>query len=96
MVVMRLRANARTWRAAARTDDDAPPAARALLAGRTRVELPAREARDVIAWARTIPGWDSDGGGALESYPLSGGARSPPKRATSTLRPRVRSVLNAT
>jgi hypothetical protein len=74
-VVVRLRANARTWRAAARTDDDAPPAARALLAGRTRIELSAQEARTVFAWARTVPGWESDGGPALEAYPLSGGAR---------------------
>ena len=74
-VVVRIRADATTWRAAARTDDDAPPAARALLAGRTRVELSAGEARDVFAWARSVPGWESDGGPALEAYPLSGGSR---------------------
>ena len=75
-VVVRLRADARTWRAAARTDDDAPPAARALLAGRTRIELSAQEAREVFAWARSVPGWESDGTPALEAYPLSGGSSS--------------------
>ena len=74
-VVVRLRADPGTWRWAARTDDDAPPAARALLAGRTRIELSAREAREVFAWARSVPGWESDVP-ALEAYPLSGGSSS--------------------
>jgi hypothetical protein len=36
----------------------APPAIRAILAGRSRVELTAAEAARAIAWASGLPGWD--------------------------------------
>ena len=78
-VVLRLRASATVWTSAARTDDDAPPAARALLNGRTRVEISADEARTVFAWARDVPGWETDDVRALEAYALGGW--SAPQRA---------------
>ncbi len=37
----------------------APSAIRAILAGRTRVELSAEEAVSAIDWASRVPGWDS-------------------------------------
>jgi hypothetical protein len=46
------RSGARAWWEAA-----APPAIRALLRGRTRVELGPGEARDALAWAEPVHGW---------------------------------------
>jgi hypothetical protein len=47
-----------TWVAADAHGDEAPAAVRALLAGRTRVELSATEAELAISWASGLPGWD--------------------------------------
>jgi hypothetical protein len=49
------------WAAARQAMADAPPAIRAILTGRSRVELSAAEAAEAIAWASGLPGWDSSG-----------------------------------
>ena len=54
---------------------------RALLSGRSRIEVSAEEAHEVLAWARTLDGWD-DGGirAPLVAYPAAGaegGAATP-------------------
>ena len=51
------RASAPDWWNAVRRRDDVPAAVGALLTGRTRVELTATEATQVIAWAGTLDGW---------------------------------------
>ena len=72
-VVLRLNSGARLWQASARAaGEHAPGLVRALLAGRTRVELSCEEAEAAIAWARQVPGWDSDGAPALVAYELDG------------------------
>jgi hypothetical protein len=48
------------WRAARAVAADAPPAVRAILAGRSRVEVTAAEAAAAIAWASALAGWDND------------------------------------
>jgi hypothetical protein len=54
------RAESSTWWASARLAFPfAPPAIRAILTGRTRVELSAEEARQALEWARGLDGWDS-------------------------------------
>ena len=65
-----LRADAPDWWAAARGAQwSAPPAVRAILGGRTRVEVSADEAREAIAWAAALDGWDADGFNPLWVYP---------------------------
>jgi hypothetical protein len=55
------RADAPRWWASARDAAHLAPAAiRAILSGRTRVELGAQEARDALSWARSLDGWDED------------------------------------
>jgi hypothetical protein len=41
------------------------------MAGRSRVELTSEEAWAVLAWARNLDGWDSDGYTPLWIYPVS-------------------------
>ena len=60
VVVLRVDPGAVDWLAAACSRRDAPPALRALLLGRSRVELDAVDARCALEWARTVPGWDDD------------------------------------
>jgi hypothetical protein len=48
------------WWAAARVASEVPAPVRALVAGRARVEVSAREAIEAIAWARELPGWRLD------------------------------------
>ena len=64
------RADAPGWWAAARQAmPGAPPAIRAILAGRSRVELTATEAAEAIAWASGLPGWDTNSLTPLLVYP---------------------------
>jgi hypothetical protein len=60
----------RWWTSARAAFSTAPPAVRAILAGRSRVELTAREAREALEWARGIDGWEADGAAPLYVYPL--------------------------
>jgi hypothetical protein len=59
----------RWWACARQSGPAAPRAIRALLAGRSRVELSAEEAEHVIAWARGLDGWGGDGLAPLRIYP---------------------------
>ena len=71
--VLRVRGQAEAtpwWASAIRTLSSAPPAARAVLSGRSRVELSAGEAHDVLAWARSIDGWDDGGITPLAIHPI--------------------------
>jgi hypothetical protein len=55
-------AAAREWLAAARDGSrDAPDSMRALLAGRSRVEVEPAEAERALAWGAQLPGWHEDG-----------------------------------
>jgi hypothetical protein len=64
------RAEARAWWAAARrAQATAPPAIRALLLGRTRVELSPSEAHDALVWAEHLEGWTRNGLPPLWIYP---------------------------
>jgi hypothetical protein len=55
------RADAPDWWVAARKGmTGAPPAIRAILAGRSRVEVTAAEAAEAITWASDLPGWNAD------------------------------------
>jgi hypothetical protein len=53
----------------------APRAVRALLGGRTRVELSAEEAVGAIDWAAQLSGWDDHGEHPLFVYPPLDAAR---------------------
>jgi hypothetical protein len=65
-----LRADAPDWWAAAhRARSTAPPAVRAILGGRMRVEVTEEEARAAIAWATAIDGWDPEGLPPLWVFP---------------------------
>jgi hypothetical protein len=57
------------WNAARRAQADAPTAIRALLSGRTRVELSLSEAHDALAWAAQLDGWAGHGLKPLWLYP---------------------------
>ena len=59
------------WESARGAGSAAPPPIRALLAGRSRVELTAHEAESVLAWARTLDGWDVDGHAPLRVHPAA-------------------------
>ena len=50
------------WAAAKAAGADAPRPVRAVLAGRSRVELTAEEAVLAIHWASRLSGWDDNGG----------------------------------
>jgi hypothetical protein len=70
------RADASLWWACVRRAlPDVPAPVRAILAGRSRVEISADEAWAVLAWARTLDGWEIGGRTALHIYPLSPGER---------------------
>ena len=60
-VVLRIDHAVAEWteaaRACART---APEPIRALLTGRSRVEVAPQDAQDALTWAATVPGWDDD------------------------------------
>jgi hypothetical protein len=60
-IALRVRAHAHAspwWDSAQRAAHTAPPAMRSILAGRSRVEVSADEARVAIAWACSLDGWD--------------------------------------
>jgi hypothetical protein len=57
------------WAAAKAHSSDAPRPVRALLGGRTRVELTAEEAVLAIHWASRLSGWGDDGEHPLVVYP---------------------------
>jgi hypothetical protein len=59
------------WASARHAGSTAPRAIRAILAGRSRVELTADEAEHVLAWARELPGWDDDSLAPLRVYPAA-------------------------
>jgi hypothetical protein len=60
-VVLRLDPAAAEWRAAARRRGfDAPEPIRALLAGRSRIEVGPAEADRALEWAAQLPGWSED------------------------------------
>lgn len=65
------------WSAARAGRGGAPDAARALLAGRDRVELTAGEVRVVLEWARGLDGWRDDEGAALGVWPPLACAQAP-------------------
>ena len=68
-LVLRLDPAAGEWLAAARRSaHDAPDALRALLAGRSRVEVDPVEAERALAWAALVPGWHEDGRPPLFVY----------------------------
>jgi hypothetical protein len=68
-LVLRLDPGADEWLAAARGRAvDAPDAIRALLAGRSRVEVGPDEAERALAWAARLPGWREDVRPALFVY----------------------------
>ena len=50
------------WAAAQAAGHEAPQPVRAVLGGRTRVELTAEEAVMAIHWASGLTGWDENGG----------------------------------
>ena len=50
------------WAAAHAAGSDAPRPVRAVLSGRTRVELTAEEAVLAMHWASRLSGWDENGG----------------------------------
>ena len=56
------------WAGAERVGAAAPPAFRALLTGRSRVEVTAVEAEHLLEWARTLDGW-ADALPPLRIYP---------------------------
>ena len=61
-LVLRIDPAAGEWLAAARDGSrDAPDSMRALLAGRSRVEVEPAEAERALAWAAQLPGWNEDG-----------------------------------
>ena len=65
-VVLRLDPAAHEWLAAAGSRAvDAPDSIRALLVGRTRVEVGLAEAERALAWATQLAGWHEDGRPAL-------------------------------
>ncbi len=64
------RAEGSVWLERARDAHDAPPAIRAVLNGRWRVELTAEEAWAALAWARKVEGWDVDARPPLWIYPV--------------------------
>ena len=64
----------RWWTSARAAFSTAPPAIRAILTGRSRVELSAREAREALEWARGIDGWEPHGPAPLYVYPLGAAA----------------------
>ena len=65
------RAIASSWWSSARVAaGTAPPVVHAILAGRSRVEVSADEARAALAWARALDGWDDDALPPLVVYPL--------------------------
>ena len=59
------------WNAARRAEATAPAAIRALLVGRTRVELSQREARDALAWAAGLDGWGEHALPPVWIYPMA-------------------------
>jgi hypothetical protein len=66
------RADASLWWASVRRAlPDVPEPIRAILAGRSRVEINADEAWAVLAWARKLEGWDSHGDTPLWIYPVN-------------------------
>ena len=59
------------WASAILEVASAPPAVRALLSGRSRIEVSAEEAHAVLAWARALDGWDDGAGAPLAAYPAT-------------------------
>jgi hypothetical protein len=60
-VVLRRDPAAHEWLAEARRREfEAPEAIRALLAGRSRIEVAPAEAEHALAWAAQLPGWNDD------------------------------------
>lgn len=73
------------WAAARARSADAPSPVRALLAGRTRVELSAEEAERAIHWASRLSGWGEDGAHPLVVHPPLA-AQGPARDARLTAR----------
>jgi hypothetical protein len=63
------RAKVDGWWAAARRRSDAPRAIRALLAGRSRIEVSRNEAAHALAWAEGVDGWEGADPKPLLVYP---------------------------
>ena len=57
------------WWAAVKERGDAPVAIRALLAGRTHVELTDQEARSALDWASHLHGWNEPAVKPVFRYP---------------------------
>ena len=61
--------SSRWWASAEAAFENAPPAIRTLLSGRSRVEVSSDEALEALAWAATLEGW-GEGPRALWIYPF--------------------------
>lgn len=59
----------RWWASAIQAHASAPPAVRAILTGRSRVEVSAEEAEAVLVWASALDGWDESATAPLSTYP---------------------------
>jgi hypothetical protein len=59
------------WLSARRALHEAPLPMRAILAGRTRVEVSADEAGAVLRWARGLDGWDPNAPAPVWIYPVA-------------------------
>ena len=59
------------WRSARSATASAPPAIRAILAGRTRVEVSTADASAALTWARSLEGWDPDALAPVWVYPAA-------------------------
>jgi hypothetical protein len=66
-VVLRVDPTAHEWLESARRTG-APDSVRALLTGRSRVEVGVAEAEHALTWAAHLPGWLQDGRPALVVY----------------------------
>ena len=65
------------WEAARRAEAEAPPAIRALLLGRTRIEVSPGEAHDALAWAERIQGWTDHALRPVWIYPAAPSSTEP-------------------
>ena len=75
-VAIRVVAGARAddWWSAARSSADTPPAIKALLNGRNRIELTSEEADATLAWGATLDGWAAADPKPLAAYRSEPGA----------------------
>jgi hypothetical protein len=78
------------WSPARNAGESAPDAVQAILAGCSRVEVSAHEANDLLAWARTLDGWDACPDEPLFVYPSPPPKLKPARWAAARVGPRGR------